>query len=63
MGERAGDGAAADQDAGRGTTQKIRDELKDAEIVRLDSIDELFQPHQPPLDAIVLTAERDRPTR
>jgi Na+/H+-dicarboxylate symporter len=39
-------------------TQKIRDELKDAEIVRLDSIDELFEPHEPPLDAIVLTAER-----
>jgi ABC-type amino acid transport substrate-binding protein len=38
--------------------QKIRDELPDAEVVPIDGMDALFEPHQPPFDALVGTAER-----
>ncbi len=38
--------------------QKIRDELSDVEIVPVDRIDEMFAPRDPPLDAVVVTAER-----
>ncbi|HEY7287143.1 MAG TPA: cation:dicarboxylase symporter family transporter [Vicinamibacterales bacterium] len=38
--------------------QKIRDELGDVDIVPIDRMDELFAPHDPPLDAGVATAER-----
>src|SRR5205814_1228462 len=38
--------------------RKIREELSDVEIVPIDSMDEMFTPKVPPLDAIVATAER-----
>jgi ABC-type amino acid transport substrate-binding protein len=38
--------------------QKIREELNDVEIVPFDRADDLFAVHDPPLDAIVATAER-----
>jgi len=38
--------------------RKLHDELKDAQIVPADTVDDLFKPHVPPVDAIVLTAER-----
>ena len=39
--------------------QKIQDELRDAEIVELaGGMDDMFTPHDPPLDAFVATAER-----
>jgi Na+/H+-dicarboxylate symporter/ABC-type amino acid transport substrate-binding protein len=38
--------------------QKIRDELADVDIVPIDRMDDFFTPHNPPLDAGVLTAER-----
>jgi ABC-type amino acid transport substrate-binding protein len=38
--------------------QKIRDELTDVEIVPIDRMDDLFAPHDPPIDAAVATAER-----
>src|SRR5262249_48256070 len=38
--------------------QKIRDELKEVEIVPIDPVENLFKPQNPPLDAVVLTAER-----
>jgi Na+/H+-dicarboxylate symporter len=38
--------------------QKIRDELGDVEIVPIDRMDDVFRPHDPPIDAIVATAER-----
>ena len=38
--------------------QKIRDELKDVEIVPIDRMDDIFAPHDPPIDAAVLSAER-----
>lgn len=37
---------------------KVRAELPDAEIVPLDRVDDMFAPHDPPIDAFVLTAER-----
>jgi Na+/H+-dicarboxylate symporter/ABC-type amino acid transport substrate-binding protein len=39
-------------------TEKIREQLPDAEIVQLDRADDIFVPHDPPLDAVVATAER-----
>ena len=38
--------------------KKIHEELNDVEIVPFDRIDEMFVPHVPPVDAIVVTAER-----
>jgi Na+/H+-dicarboxylate symporter/ABC-type amino acid transport substrate-binding protein len=38
--------------------RKIRDELPGAAIVPFDGAEQMFQPHDPPLDALVLTAER-----
>lgn len=38
--------------------QKVRDELPDAEIVPFDGVDGMFQPMNPPLDAMVMAAER-----
>jgi Na+/H+-dicarboxylate symporter len=38
--------------------QKIRDELDDVEIVALDRMADAFLAHDPPLDAVVTTAER-----
>jgi len=38
--------------------QKIRDELTDVDIVPIDRMDDMFAPHDPPIDAAVATAER-----
>ena len=38
--------------------RKIREELSDVEIVPIDRIDDMFGPTAPPVDALVLTAER-----
>ena len=38
--------------------RKIRDELKDVEIVPIDRMEQAFEPHDPPIDAFVTTAER-----
>lgn len=38
--------------------QRVRDELPEAEIVPIEHSDDLFVPHDPPLDAAILTAER-----
>lgn len=38
--------------------QKIRDELTEVEIVPIDRMDDMFMPHDPPIDAMVATAER-----
>jgi ABC-type amino acid transport substrate-binding protein len=38
--------------------QKVRAELTEAEIVPLERVEDLFAPHDPPLDAAVVTAER-----
>ena len=38
--------------------QRMRTELKEAEIVFIDRIADLFTPHDPPIDAFVMTAER-----
>jgi Na+/H+-dicarboxylate symporter/ABC-type amino acid transport substrate-binding protein len=38
--------------------QKIRDELQDVDIVPIDRMDDMFVPHDPPIDAGVATAER-----
>jgi ABC-type amino acid transport substrate-binding protein len=38
--------------------RKIQDELSDAEVVAIDSVDDIFAPRNPPLDAGVATAER-----
>ena len=38
--------------------QRIRDELKDVEIVPFSRLDDVFVPHNPPLDAFAMTAER-----
>ncbi len=38
--------------------QKIRDELADVDIVPIDRMDDMFAPHDPPIDAGVATAER-----
>ena len=38
--------------------QRIRDELVDVDVVPIDRMDDFFTPHDPPLDAGVLTAER-----
>ena len=38
--------------------QRIRDELKDVEIVPIDRLDDIFAPHDPPVDAFLITAER-----
>jgi Na+/H+-dicarboxylate symporter/ABC-type amino acid transport substrate-binding protein len=37
---------------------KIRDELGDAEIVSIATIDDMFKPRERPVDAFVMTAER-----
>jgi ABC-type amino acid transport substrate-binding protein len=38
--------------------RKIRDELRQVEIVTIDRLDDMFVPHDPPIDAFVATAER-----
>ena len=38
--------------------RKLQNELPSAELVTVDRIDDLFLPHDPPFDAIMLTAER-----
>jgi ABC-type amino acid transport substrate-binding protein len=38
--------------------RKIHDELADVDVVPIDRMDDFFKPHDPPLDAGVLTAER-----
>jgi len=38
--------------------RKLRDELKDAEIIEVDSLDRMFGPNAPKVDALVSTAER-----
>ncbi len=38
--------------------QKVRDELPGAEIVPIDRADQMFAPHDPPVDALMMTAER-----
>jgi Na+/H+-dicarboxylate symporter/ABC-type amino acid transport substrate-binding protein len=38
--------------------RKVKEELPNAEIVTFDTIDAMFQPREPPLDALVATAER-----
>jgi Na+/H+-dicarboxylate symporter/ABC-type amino acid transport substrate-binding protein len=38
--------------------RKIRDELTEVDIVPIDRMDDMFVPHEPPIDAMVLTAER-----
>jgi hypothetical protein len=38
--------------------QKIHDELRQVEIVPIDRMDDMFAPHDPPIDAFVATAER-----
>ncbi len=38
--------------------KKIREELTDVEVVPFDRMDEMFMPHAPTVDAIVVTAER-----
>jgi Na+/H+-dicarboxylate symporter len=38
--------------------QRVQTELPDAEIVTVDSFDDMFKPHNPHIDAFVLTAER-----
>jgi Na+/H+-dicarboxylate symporter/ABC-type amino acid transport substrate-binding protein len=38
--------------------RKVQEELSEAELVPVDSIDDMFKPHDPPIDAFVATAER-----
>ncbi len=38
--------------------QRIRNELPDVEIVPMDGVNDMFEPHDPPIDAFLLTAER-----
>jgi ABC-type amino acid transport substrate-binding protein len=38
--------------------RKVREELPEADIVPIDSLDDMFEPHNPPVDAFVATAER-----
>jgi Na+/H+-dicarboxylate symporter/ABC-type amino acid transport substrate-binding protein len=38
--------------------QKVRDELANVEVVPIDRLDDMFKPHDPPIDAMVATAER-----
>ena len=38
--------------------RQVRAQLRDAEIVPFDRVDAMFAPRDPPLDAVVLTAER-----
>ena len=38
--------------------QKVKDEIPNASVVAIDRIDEMFEPHDPPVDAFVMTAER-----
>ncbi|MGE5813584.1 MAG: cation:dicarboxylate symporter family transporter, partial [Acidobacteriota bacterium] len=38
--------------------QKVRTELPSAEIVPVDEVEDALQPRDPPLDALILTAER-----
>jgi Na+/H+-dicarboxylate symporter/ABC-type amino acid transport substrate-binding protein len=38
--------------------QKIQDQLPNAELVPLGGMDDIFKPHDPPIDAFVATAER-----
>jgi Na+/H+-dicarboxylate symporter/ABC-type amino acid transport substrate-binding protein len=38
--------------------QKIRDELKRVEIIPIEQMADIFEPHDPPIDAFVATAER-----
>jgi Na+/H+-dicarboxylate symporter/ABC-type amino acid transport substrate-binding protein len=38
--------------------RKIQDELSNVDVVPIDRMDDFFKPHDPPLDAGVLTAER-----
>ena len=38
--------------------QKVHDELKDVEVVPIDGMEQIFAPHDPPVDAFVASAER-----
>ena len=38
--------------------RKVQEELKDVEIVPVDGMDDMFKPHDPPIDGFVATAER-----
>ena len=38
--------------------EKVRDELPNAEIVPVERVDEMFAPRNPPIDAVMMTAER-----
>ncbi len=38
--------------------RKVRDEIPDADLLPIDRIEDMFQPHDPPVDAFVMTAER-----
>jgi Na+/H+-dicarboxylate symporter/ABC-type amino acid transport substrate-binding protein len=38
--------------------QRVQQELPDAQIVTVDSFDDMFRPHTPRIDAFMLTAER-----
>jgi len=38
--------------------QKIQDQLHDAELVPIGGMEEIFKPHDPPIDAFLATAER-----
>jgi ABC-type amino acid transport substrate-binding protein len=38
--------------------RKVQDEMPDAEIVPIDRIEDMFRPHDRPVDAFVMTAER-----
>jgi len=38
--------------------QRIQSELKDVEVVPITSLDQMFVPHDPPIDAFLMTAER-----
>jgi Na+/H+-dicarboxylate symporter len=38
--------------------RKVQDEIPNAQIVPIDRIEDMFRPHDPPIDAFVMTAER-----
>jgi len=38
--------------------RKVQDELNGADLVPFEGMDDMFKPHDPPIDAFVTTAER-----
>ena len=38
--------------------RRVQDEIPNADIVSIDRIEDMFTPHEPPIDAFVMTAER-----